>query len=636
MKNDNPYKKEINKLMMGRTLTKFHITGIRHCDYKDNADDFIRQAAQKLQNVILMPEEANHYDPEAVICYSGNKQVGYVSTYDLEKFQILAKKFDSDHLNGHFFSGNIGDHLLELSVFGTITLDDIYDFRKEINKQKHDIYDSWKHGSINRYLVHSRHQDDAKACITQMKEFTLKLFGGFDSTTQLELQPLLQQYRESSQYDISLEGQRNRWDILLYLDYLSDAHHKPFIIEDKYFDDILTDVSSQIGGELVRSVSYKSYIERLKELITTDLPSSKSAQYYLKALPAEAFDDIRQQVKNFPYNLYHLFHSDPEEFVRTIYYARIPREILDPFLSGIALIEAYDKKNKSSWQGPDERTIKLRNLGRLLEEWYEDYCDRIAYYPTDRQLNALQVMRKQVWDNAHWVEGFLRLGDNPEDINLCFTGKERDIEPRLRDFGVNFGKDAQGGLKDMAWEDYIPEKYGHDVTIVEFGYNYFISALNYEIDRLKDLKAYDEPFEETKSGIENPQTKHLDKDITVEKSPLPSFNLNPEKQKHWSDVYQRLTQKVWIKRMEVTQLEFVYVMCAVGGEKNRRYEPIIWHGPTNALAYIVRRYLFVDGVDKWAVAKHVFLDKNGRPLPKSFDTCKEPKSTKTIDDIFKE
>ena len=343
MKIEDVYKKEINDLISRRGNTKFHITGIRHCDFKDKADDFIRDAAQKMQDVILMPEEANQYDQASVVCRSGNRKIGYVSVYDLEKYQILTGKEDSDHLTGHFFFGNTGDHLLDLSVAGIVTLDDIRDYRKEVDRQKKEQYSSWKHDAIKRFLVHGRHQEDAKACIIQMKEFVIGLYGGYGSTTQEELSPKLEQYKESSQYDISLEGQRDRWDILRYLDYLYDRWHQPGTIVDEDIEDILTDVSSQIGGELGRNVSYTAYIERLTELVTKELPSSETAQYYLRALPSEAFEDIRQQVENFPHHLYHLFHTNPQEFVRTLYYARIPRKYLDPFLSGIALVEAYEK-----------------------------------------------------------------------------------------------------------------------------------------------------------------------------------------------------------------------------------------------------------------------------------------------------
>ena len=440
MKIEDVYKIEINDLISRRDSTKFHITGIRHCDFKDKADDFIRDAAQKMQNVILLPEEANQYDQASVVCRSGNKKIGYVSVYDLEKYQILARKDDSDHLTGHFFFGNTGDHLLDLSVPGIVTLDDIRDYRKEVDRQKKEQYGSWKHDAIKCFLVHSRLQDDAKACIIQMKEFVVGLFGGYGSTTQEELSPKLEQYKESSQYDISLEGQRDRWDILRYLDYLYDRWHMPGAIVDKYFEDILTDVSSQIGGELGRNVSYEYYIERLSELVTIHLPSAETAQHYLNTLPNTAFDDIRQQVENFPHHLYHLFHTDPKEFVRILYYARIPRKYLDPFLSGIALVEAYARK---------QQKLTMNSKVNLNPEVLKEELNYFA--PT----NSLQRLLKQPWfaelrtsehyDEA-WTDAFVEAlmdSEYGEQIarDWAVQGK-RERKPQIKGHVVGLLKDA--------------------------------------------------------------------------------------------------------------------------------------------------------------------------------------------------
>lgn len=579
MKIEDIYKKEINDLIIRRGSTKFHITGIRHCDFKDKADDFIRDAAQKMQNVILQLEEANLHDPEAVVCRSGNNKIGYVSVYDLEKYHILARKEDSDHLTGHFFSGNTGDHLLDLSVAGIITMDDIRNYRKEVDRQKNEQYGLWKCNAIKRYLVHSRHQDDAKACIIQMKEFVAGLFGGYGSTTQDELSPLLEQYKESSQYDISLEGQRDRWDILRYLDYLYDRWHMPGSIMDKYFEDILTDVSSQIGGELGRSASYKAYIERLTKLVATDLPSSETAHHYLKTLPDKAFDDIRQQVESFPYHLYHMFHNDPDEFVRTIYYARIPRKYLDPFLSGIALLEAYDNKPKK-WHVPDAETLELRDLGDKLEEWYEDYCEKIVQYPIERQLTALRNMRKQVLASVNFIEGSPRMGDDPEDVHYVkFIGPKRDFPARLRYFGSNFVERVREG--EMAWEEYIPENIAHKMTFVEFAYIFFIGALKYEIDRLENLKSYDEPNEGDNVIV------HFSKHVTNEEL---------------TAIYDDLMEHELLCNNPPLS-DFIYWHT---GEGTRPAEPLMWK-QKNVCHYYVQIYLN----SKWTIAEQCFSCKKG-------------------------
>lgn len=132
-------------------------------------------------------------------------------------------------------------------------------------------------------------------------------------------------------------------------------------------------------------------------------------------------------------------------------------------------------------------------------------------------------------------------------------------------------------------------------------------------------------------GIED--AKLLDDDDDGE-APLPSFGLPGDKQKHWVDVYHRLVARGWIRKEDVSQMEFIYILCAVG---NKRYKKIQWHGATNTLAHIVRLKLIRSTVDKWDVAKKVFLDKNNNPLPSTFENSKSPgqKTAKIIDDIFK-
>lgn len=116
--------------------------------------------------------------------------------------------------------------------------------------------------------------------------------------------------------------------------------------------------------------------------------------------------------------------------------------------------------------------------------------------------------------------------------------------------------------------------------------------------------------------------------------PLPSFGITTVTQAHWAEVYGRLTKTGWLIKTEVSQLEFIYIMCGVG---DKRFLPIQWHGATNALADIVRRKLQVAVVDRWEVAKKIFLDKNSKPLPGTFENTKSPgeKTAKKIDDIFK-
>ncbi|MCR5065383.1 MAG: hypothetical protein K6A67_06385 [Bacteroidales bacterium] len=364
-------------------------------------------------------------------------------------------------MSGHFgrFSANVEDHLLKLYMPDTITLDEISEYRKKIDKQKDALYGSWKHDAIEHYLVHSSHQDESIACISQLKNQVVHLFGGHGTRTLEELKPILDDYKDCSQYDISLEGQRERWDILLYLDLLYDKNHQPGQFRDEFYEGLLKDVEdliSQIGGELVRSVSYQSYIERLTELVTKHLPSSETAQHYLNTLPAEAFNYIRQQLVNFPHHLYYLFRTNPEEFVRTIYYARIPRKYLDPFLSGIALVEAYDKKHLSQeLQNQKSNMIQIGDY-KLFEISSEDdlkdgkIAEKIRKIITSEN-NVSEIMRfeskeacreyigtlnNQLRNYTKMAENFLKIKSTRDKVD-SLRGLVQLIEKECNQFLVN-------------------------------------------------------------------------------------------------------------------------------------------------------------------------------------------------------
>lgn len=458
------YKKEIDDLMQRRECTVFNITGIRHCDYKNTVDAFIVEAAKTMLSASLFPEKTNQYDSEAVSCRRGRKKIGYVATYDLEKYAILAKKNDDDHLTGLFghFSANVEDHLLKLYIPGVITLDEISEHRKIIDEQKDALYGSWKHDAIDHYLVHSDQQEEAIACISQLKEHVVQLFGGHSTSTREELTPILDDYKDCSQYDISLEGQQSRWDILLYLDLLYDHNHQPGQCRDEFFEGLLKDVEdviSQIAGELVRSVSYKSYIERLKELVTKHIPSSEAARHYLNTLPPKAFDDIRQQVESFPLNLYYLFHTNPDEFVRTLYYARIPRRYLDPFLSGIALVEAYDKNDTTKAPVLTKKT-EDQNDG-IVDYWLskKDTVGTKAIFESYYELCLKEYEKAHEFDDDAWKRDLKREficryhipneKNHTKESEALLTTLPENIQKKARSILANYLKYVRTKRKEL-------------------------------------------------------------------------------------------------------------------------------------------------------------------------------------------
>lgn len=130
------------------------------------------------------------------------------------------------------------------------------------------------------------------------------------------------------------------------------------------------------------------------------------------------------------------------------------------------------------------------------------------------------------------------------------------------------------------------------------------SALRYELRRHENFANLFKP--------EGP--KELGTEETCRK---PHFRMDDGEadQRHWEHVYARLLDEQWLKSDEVTRNNWVYVCCGKGIAPEG---PIVWHGTTAALAYIVR-VVFKD----WYTAKQVFRLDEGRSF-QSFSSTKKP------------
>ena len=139
----------------------------------------------------------------------------------------------------------------------------------------------------------------------------------------------------------------------------------------------------------------------------------------------------------------------------------------------------------------------------------------------------------------------------------------------------------------------------------------FWGCLQEEIRHLKERLSYDKP---------HPALRKI-----TEAEPEQSDNLKPhfgmddsdEGQKHWEKVYEQFVKKKWLRKSEVESGDWVYICCGKGTAPE---EPIVWHGPTNALAEIVREYFG----GKWDIAHKLFCLNDRKSLPISFRNTNIP------------
>ena len=141
------------------------------------------------------------------------------------------------------------------------------------------------------------------------------------------------------------------------------------------------------------------------------------------------------------------------------------------------------------------------------------------------------------------------------------------------------------------------------------------SALKYELKRHWD-DMHDQDYDD--------ETEEAPANNVVQ---MPHFGMvsNNSTVRDWKKAYELLTNRDWINSKEVSEDEWLYVCCGIMTPPKG---PIVWLGPTAALAYIVRKHFG----GQWDLAQKIFCLKNGKPFPVSFNSTHDP-AQKTVNAI---
>ena len=81
----------------------------------------------------------------------------------------------------------------------------------------------------------------------------------------------------------------------------------------------------------------------------------------------DQLDAIEQQLHAFPHNLYPTFKADPVDFLRQVFYKRVPRKKMLQLLSGIVLMIMNGRVNDvKQWgkHGDEESLIAMKTVGK--------------------------------------------------------------------------------------------------------------------------------------------------------------------------------------------------------------------------------------------------------------------------------
>lgn len=335
-------------------ILKFHIVGLTHNDVKSCEVQYAKEAVGK--TLCLVPDDANPFDLLAVKAYEGQKSIGFVSALEAEDVRAAIIASGDSSLRTRCVAcdskeenGKTGLYL-EVKALVDATDEEIEQARIKIYDDR--MYEDWRYtgpiytidklvrfsdstlmleGVINRIIKIQKQLAEKNAGVNgQAEEQDEEQDGEMMAMLQEELDKDLQEARE--RLVAFLENQRSD-----YSREMTQARNRLLKKLGQIKDDELQKLRAVLLTEMGFITSSK-YRESAAKSFFIDTPIA------IKGKPNGAYDyedqidEIERQLGAFPFNLYRMFKADPVDFLRQVFYKRVPRKMMIPLLSGIILM----------------------------------------------------------------------------------------------------------------------------------------------------------------------------------------------------------------------------------------------------------------------------------------------------------
>ena len=360
----------------------FHIVGLTHNDVKGHEVEYAKEAEGR--TICLVPDDANTFDMLAVKAYDKQQLIGYVSALEGEDVRALIIARKERNLRTRCIgcnSKNEGDKAglqLMVRVLSDVSDEEMEQARREIYDDK--IYDDWQYsgpvlpieqltrfsdctmmleGVINSIIrlrnTLSEGASDKSSSVsdkTSSEAENSSLDKETEAMLREELSDCLSEARERlssfleiqrSDYSREMTQARNR--IL----------HKLELIDDDELQRLRAVLLTEMGF-----ITSSAYRERAAYSFFVEAPNAikkkQTGTYDYK----DQLDAIEQQLHAFPHNLYPTFKADPVDFLRQVFYKRVPRKKMLQLLSGIVLMIMNGRVNDVKQWGKhgDEESLK--------------------------------------------------------------------------------------------------------------------------------------------------------------------------------------------------------------------------------------------------------------------------------------
>lgn len=367
----------------------FHIVGLTHNDVKGHEVEYAKEAEGR--TICLVPDDANTFDMLAVKAYDKQQLIGYVSALEGEDVRALIIARKERNLRTRCIgcnSKNEGDKAglqLMVRVLSDVSDEEMEQARREIYDDK--IYDDWQYtgpvlpieqltrfsdctmmleGVINsiirlRDTLSEGASDKGSSASDNSSSASDKAYSepknsSLDKETEAMLREELSDCLSEARERLSsfLEIQRSD-----YSREMTQARNRILHKLEQIDDDELQRLRAVLLTEM-GFITSSAYRERAAYSFFVEAPNAikkkQTGTYDYK----DQLDAIEQQLHAFPHNLYPTFKADPVDFLRQVFYKRVPRKKMLQLLSGIVLMIMNGRVNDVKQWGKhgDEESLK--------------------------------------------------------------------------------------------------------------------------------------------------------------------------------------------------------------------------------------------------------------------------------------
>lgn len=366
----------------------FHIVGLTHNDVKGHEVEYAKEAEGR--TICLVPDDANTFDMLAVKAYDKQQLIGYVSALEGEDVRALIIARKERNLRTRCIgcnSKNEGDKAgLQLMVraLSDVSDEEMEQARREIYDDK--IYDDWQYSGPVLPIEQ----------LTRFSDCTMMLEGVINSIIRLRntLSEGASDKGASASDKTSSEAENRSLDAETEAmlreelsDCLSEARERlsSFLeIQRSDYSREMTQARNRILHKLEQIDDEE--LQRLRAVLLTEMGFITSSAYRERAAYSffveapnaikkkqtgtydykDQLDAIEQQLHAFPHNLYPTFKADPVDFLRQVFYKRVPRKKMLQLLSGIVLMimnGRVDDVKQWGKHGDEESLIAMKAVG---------------------------------------------------------------------------------------------------------------------------------------------------------------------------------------------------------------------------------------------------------------------------------